>query len=381
MCFGIKEVTEQYASLIKKSIEITCDKSKPIIYFNLVNKIDLSFGGTEGSYVKNIQRLMDNGWKTNIALCIDKYKHNSMDISNTVTSFFPMVSTEAFSMDYIYMDTSRRQIDSVFIVPEVGAIITYSLEDWNGNEFCCVINDAKSVELLYRYYQKRLESARSMYSYHSFEWYLKTMRYSHQAGEDNMVVTNNIGFAMMPKEELAYFVKIVLTDKFVDEQDMSNHVNDTVKFYDTISGNSYQHIMSKSEFSDYIRNGQNNIMGYKCNIGIEQRIRHLEHILNIVEGNTSIELLFLDDIEFENIKGMTLNMNSSNKALLNILDENSSEDMDASHGFIMLTEPFVVNGLKSRFKRIWQNTSNSILIKRGSTEWLKAKINWLKEVK
>jgi hypothetical protein len=89
----------------------------------------------------------------------------------------------------------------------------------------------------------------------------------------------------------------------------------------------------------------------------------------------------LDDIEFENLKGMTLNMNSSNKALLNILDEDSVEDMDASHGFIMLTEPFVVNGLKSKFKRIWQNTSNSVLIKRGSTEWLKTKINWLKEVK
>jgi hypothetical protein len=196
-----------------------------------------------------------------------------------------------------------------------------------------------------------------------------------------MVVTNNIGFAMMPKEELTYFVKTVLADKFIDEQDMNNHVNDTVKFYDTISGNSYQHIMSKGEFSDYIRNGQNNIMGYKSNIGIDQRIRHLEHILNIVEGNTSIELLLLDDIEFENLKGMTLNMNSSNKALLNILDEDSVEDMDASHGFIMLTEPFVVNGLKSKFKRIWQNTSNSVLIKRGSTEWLKTKINWLKEVK
>jgi hypothetical protein len=106
----------------------------------------------------------------------------------------------------VYIYTSRRQIDSVFIVPEVGTIITYSLDDWNVNEFCYVINDTKLVELLYRYYQKRLESTRSMYSFHSFEWYLKTMRYSHQAGEDNMVITNNIGFTIMPEQELEYFI-------------------------------------------------------------------------------------------------------------------------------------------------------------------------------
>jgi hypothetical protein len=79
--------------------------------------------------------------------------------------------------------------------------------------------------------------------------------------------------------------------------------------------------------------------------------------------------LLLDDIEFENIKGMLLNMNSNNKVLLNMLNEHSLEDEEASHGFIMLTVPFVVNGIKSKFKRMWQNTSNSALIKRGSIEW------------
>jgi hypothetical protein len=59
---------------------------------------------------------------------------------------------------------------------------------------------------------------------------------------------------------------------------MSKHVSGIAKLYDTISVNSYQHIMAKSKFSDYIRNGQNNIMRYMCNIGIEQRISHLEHI-------------------------------------------------------------------------------------------------------
>jgi hypothetical protein len=69
MCYGIRE---QYTILIEKSVDSNADRSIPIIYFNLVSKIDLGIGNTEGSYVKNIQGLIDNGWKMNFDLCIDK---------------------------------------------------------------------------------------------------------------------------------------------------------------------------------------------------------------------------------------------------------------------------------------------------------------------
>lgn len=383
MFFGIKEVAIQFYNLIEEGLETITPKDKPIIYLNITNKINphITLSETGSSYMERMNRLMDCGWQVDIALCIDKYKHNSTDLSSTITAFFPMYSRKGFSLKYLYMDTSRRQIDSVLIIPGIGALITYSLDDWEGNEFCCMINDPEAVKLLYKYYAKRLESTKPLFIYQSFDWYLKGIRYSHQAGEDNMIVTNNIGISMMPFQELEYFIKEVWKNRFADEMEIQLHAEDTVKFYDTISGNSYQHIMSMSEFSNYIRNGSNDVMSFRCNFGTDQRIRHLEHILKLVEGNTNVELLLLDDIEFETFKGITLSISSSNRALLNIQKGNKAISSDEDIGCIVLSEPFLVNGLKSMFKRVWQNSSSSILIKKGSTDWLKGKISWLKEIR
>lgn len=383
MFFGSKEVTLQVFNLLKEGIKSRNSKDKPIIYLNITNRIDsnIDMPGTEDTYIKYICKLLESGWHIDMALCIDKYKHNWADFSNILTNFFPMVPKKEFSLNYLYMDSSKRQIDSVLIIPEVGAVITFSLDDWAGNDFCCVIKDTEAIKLLYNYYSKRIDNTRPLYIHKSFNWYLEAIRFSQQAGEDNMVVTQGIGVVMMPKAELEYFVKSVWSNRFSEKFDLNLYVEDTVRFYDTISGNKYQHVMSKSEISDYIRNGFNKVMGFECKTSVDQRIRHLEHILEIIEGNSNVELLLLDDAEFELLKGLTININSSNKALLNILKDTGPNPDNEKLGFMMVTEPFIVTGLKSMFMRVWENPSNNAFIRRGSTDWLKSKINWLKEIK
>ncbi len=326
-----------------------------------------------------IQSAINNGW--NILLLV-KMNHNTTRIVNFMNYMIPLIQTGKLIPYYIKNYESIATGDELVVVPEIGALSSFST-DLNSGINCGLYITSKSAINIY---QSHFHAFLEKHAQPLMRFFSDRTDYCNYLAESE----DNIGnrflyrycFSVLTLPEHLY-------EKFIDRKKPSNdYKNLAMSFYrkrlsafeSNIQTYEYKDIYMAASIKDLMKTHQFYLYS---NAGIEAMymdpydiIDYLENIILLLQKYENYKIAFLpENHDAENMESFCCVV----KERITVMFEANNQSPNGQEIYIAITEPTFVKSTHEYFIELWEQIAPAYKEKSQVIAWLKYQISILQK--
>lgn len=326
--------------------------------------------------MQTLYELLNNGWNIILMIKLDSNVNRSITIIEDIQI---LLATGNLKIYYHKHSTDSYNASELFIVPEIGALLSFSAYAKNRVDSAFLFHSKESIKLLTANYFQSLVSSKPLlksYPPQDSAEIQKEFAECEESQGDKYVFKDGFSTITMP---LSLYERYLNSDG-ESSQDVSYRMFLHQKrlsafemqirhfaFQDICFIESIEELVEKRKYSfdeNYIL--KNNKPDY-CDI-----VCHLENVIHLLQMHKNYEIAFVNQEQYKRMSGINWMVKGKDSVLIETFNKNSpfNDRLHSEMNFI-ITEKSIVNAFHDYFLILWNNIPDENKDKNKSIAWLK----------
>lgn len=367
-------------SLLKQSPETPCSDSNTILLtFNSDIKLLLESKDINNIWTQTLYDLLSSGWNIIFKINLDSNANRTIKIIEYIQALLTAGNLT------VYYDRKPADFSSdteLCIVPQTGALFSFSTNARNQIDSAFLFRSKKSIEMLTERFFNDLNSAKPLlrsYPPQESAEFQHVFAESEEIPGDKYVFKSGLSTVTIPLDLYERYLRLsnrsnqeILHRMFLHKRRLDAFYAQIkyYKFKDICFIESLDKLIDKRTYSpdeNYILS--NNIPDDK------DIIRHLEHVIDLLKKHDNYDIAFVKQKQFTRITAINWMVKSKDSVLVESF-KSASPNVDSPHSEMnfVITEKGVVNAFHDHFLTLWDSIPDKSKDKKSSIARLRSLI-------